>query len=63
MVAGKGVKHIERTPKNLRNDTSFSAHGYQIWVALPKDMEDCNPEFHHIEETALPKWKEGSAQY
>jgi redox-sensitive bicupin YhaK (pirin superfamily) len=63
MVAGKGVTHTERTPKNLRNGTSFSAHGYQIWVALPKDMEDCNPEFHHIEETALPKWKEGSAQY
>lgn len=63
MVAGKGVTHTERTPKNLRNGTSFSAHGYQIWVALPKDMEDCNPEFHHIEETALPKWKEGSAQF
>lgn len=63
MVAGKGVTHTERTPQELRNGNTFTAHGYQIWVALPKELEDCEPEFHHIEEKDLPKWKEGSAHF
>tara|TARA_R110002051_G_scaffold168490_1_gene239097 strand:+ start:738 stop:1610 length:873 start_codon:yes stop_codon:yes gene_type:complete len=63
MVAGRGVSHTERTPQDLRNGKSFTAHGYQIWVALPKDIENCQPEFHHIETTALPQWKEGSAYF
>ena len=63
MVAGKGVSHTERTPKALRNGKSFTAHGYQIWVALPKDKEDVMPEFHHISASDLPKWKDGSAQF
>lgn len=32
MVLGKGVSHTERTPKELRNGNTFTAHGYQIWV-------------------------------
>lgn len=63
MVAGKGVTHTERTPQELRNGNTFTAHGYQIWVALPIELEDCEPEFHHIEEKDLPKWKEGSAHF
>ncbi len=63
MVAGKGVSHTERTPTALRNGKSFTAHGYQIWVALPKDKEDVMPEFHHISASDLPKWKDGSAQF
>lgn len=63
MVAGKGVSHTERTPKNLRNKNSFTAHGYQIWVALPKTLEDCEPEFHHFDASALPTWKDGEATF
>lgn len=63
MVAGKGVSHTERTPDNLRNGTVFTAQGYQIWVALPKELEDINPEFHHIPKTDLPKWKDGAAEF
>ncbi len=63
MVAGKGVSHTERTPNDLRNGNSFTAHGYQIWIALPKNLEDCIPEFHHIEATEIPHWKEGSANF
>jgi len=63
MVAGKGVTHTERTPMALRNGNTFIAHGYQIWVALPKHLEDCDPEFHHIEEDNLPKWQEGSTHF
>ena len=63
MVAGKGVSHTERTPNDRRNGNSFTAHGYQIWIALPKNMEDCTPEFYHIEATEIPHWKEGSANF
>ncbi|MDT0607548.1 pirin family protein [Croceitalea rosinachiae] len=63
MTAGKGVSHSERTPKNLRNGSEFIAHGYQIWVALPKDLEDVAPDFHHMKGAELPKWEEGSAKF
>ncbi|AZQ58135.1 pirin family protein [Maribacter sp. MJ134] len=63
MVAGSGVSHTERTPNNLRNGSRFKAHGYQIWVALPKDLEDIAPEFHHIPETDLPQWNDGSTSF
>src|SRR5690554_7289727 len=39
MTAGKGVVHSERTPENLRQ-TDKNLHGLQIWVALPKELED-----------------------
>lgn len=63
MVAGKGVTHTERTPNDLRNDSKFTAHGYQIWVALPKELEDIDPEFHHVDINELPTWSHGNAQY
>ncbi len=63
MVAGHGVTHTERTPANKRNSGIMTAHGYQIWVALPKAMEDINPSFHHIEATALPTWQNKSASF
>ena len=47
MTAGKGVTHTERTPKDMRNGHTFTAHGYQIWVALPKALEDMEPQFHN----------------
>ncbi|QLG46901.1 pirin family protein [Costertonia aggregata] len=63
MVAGKGVSHTERTPSDLRNGTVFTAHGYQIWVALPMHLEDVAPEFHHFEPSELPTWKDGFAEF
>jgi redox-sensitive bicupin YhaK (pirin superfamily) len=63
MVAGKGVSHTERTPSDLRNGKRFMAHGYQIWVALPKPMEFMAPEFHHVPAENLPKWQDGTASY
>lgn len=44
MTAGKGVVHSERTPNYLRN-TQKTLHGLQIWVALPKELEHCEPSF------------------
>ncbi|BAO54971.1 pirin family protein [Nonlabens marinus] len=64
MVAGKGVTHTERTPQHLRaSNTEFTMHGYQIWVALPKELEDIEPEFYHIEADALPAWQDRGADF
>ncbi len=63
MTAGKGVSHSERTPKDMRNGKVFMAHGYQIWVALPKELEDMDPEFHHIKGKDLPTWKDGDTSF
>jgi redox-sensitive bicupin YhaK (pirin superfamily) len=63
MVAGKGVSHTERTPDDMRNGTTFTAHGYQIWVALPKELEETDPEFHHIGIDEIPQWEEGTASF
>lgn len=63
MTAGKGVSHTERTPEDMRQGNVFTAHGYQIWVALPKELENMEPQFHHIEGKDLPKWKDESAEF
>ena len=63
MTAGKGVTHTERTPQDLRNGKVFRAHGYQIWVALPRDLEDMEPQFHHIPADQLPRWTDGSTAF
>ncbi len=64
MVAGKGVTQTERTPQVLRDYKSqFTMHGYQIWVALPKELEHIAPEFYHIEASDLPIWLDQGATF
>lgn len=58
MTAGKGVTHTERTPPTLRGGEKYTMHGYQIWVALPKELEEMKPQFDFFESKQLPKWKE-----
>jgi len=55
MTAGKGVTHTERTPKTMRTGATFKMHGYQIWVALPKELEETHPSFQHIPAKELPR--------
>lgn len=62
MTAGKGVVHSERTPAYLR-DSEKTLHGLQIWVALPKHLEQSDPTFAHIEESDIPKWTDKGAQF
>lgn len=62
MTAGKGVVHSERTPEYLRT-TDKSLHGLQIWVALPKHLENCEPSFSHIEAEYIPHWKEDNVNF
>ena len=58
MTSGKGVTHTERTPQHQRDGNTYSLHGYQIWVALPKDKEQMQPKFDYYPNETLPKWKE-----
>lgn len=55
MTAGKGIVHSERTPEYLRHEDK-TMHGLQIWVALPKHLEQIDPEFFHVEAEKLPTW-------
>ncbi|MBO9620973.1 MAG: pirin family protein [Niabella sp.] len=60
MTAGKGVVHSERTPEYLRH-TDKRLHGLQIWVALPKELEQMDPSFAHIEAADIPAWEQDGA--
>lgn len=62
MTAGKGIVHSERTPDYLRHSDK-TLHGLQIWVALPKELEDMECSFYHADEKDLPTWKEGNLTY
>ncbi|HTN69178.1 MAG TPA: pirin family protein, partial [Dysgonamonadaceae bacterium] len=62
MTAGKGIVHSERTPEYLRNSQLYM-HGLQIWVALPKELEQMEPKFSHIEENQIPRWTEDDLDF
>lgn len=62
MTAGKGVVHSERTPEYLKDKTKM-VHGLQIWVGLPKELEDKEPEFQHVGKDEIPAWEDDGVQY
>lgn len=62
MSAGKGIVHSERTPDRLRRQKK-TIHGLQIWVALPLDLEDMEPQFSHTEAKDIPSWEEGDLNF
>ncbi len=62
MTAGKGIVHSERTPEHLRQ-AAKTLHGLQIWVALPKALEQMEPEFFHFEKDEIPTWEKGGASF
>jgi redox-sensitive bicupin YhaK (pirin superfamily) len=53
MTAGRGISHSERTGEETRR-SSHDIHGIQSWVALPREYEECPPEFHHHAAESLP---------
>lgn len=63
MTSGNGVTHTERTPENMRNSGTFEVHGYQIWVALPKELEDMEPRFDYFKSNEIPSWKKGDVSF
>lgn len=52
MTAGRGIVHSERTATDL--DTRLRLHGLQLWLALPREQEDCAPAFEHLGADQLP---------
>ena len=62
MTAGKGVVHSERTPEYLRTKDKF-LHGLQIWIGLPKELEQCEPAFSHFDKEEIPVWEENGVTY
>ena len=62
MTAGKGIVHAERTAADKRI-VANRLHGLQIWIALPKEMEQCQPAFTHIRATEIPQWIEKGALF
>jgi redox-sensitive bicupin YhaK (pirin superfamily) len=62
MTAGRGIVHSERTPDRIR-ESEKKLHGLQIWVALPKELEEMAPTFFHANEEDLPKWEHNGVAY
>ena len=53
MTAGSGIVHSERTPPDLKS-VAYTAHGLQLWAALPLAFEETEPSFRHTAAAALP---------
>lgn len=53
MTAGRGIVHSERSDQ-LQRDPESRLCGLQCWVALPREQEDCDPDFTHLKADALP---------
>ena len=53
MTAGRGIVHSERSDVELRKHRQ-KLYGTQIWVALPKQHEETDPDFTHYAAAALP---------
>jgi redox-sensitive bicupin YhaK (pirin superfamily) len=53
MTAGSGIVHLERSPTQAGGGCD-SLFGQQIWVALPKALEEQTPGFSHHDECDLP---------
>jgi redox-sensitive bicupin YhaK (pirin superfamily) len=62
MTAGSGLAHSERTPAHLIGQPK-ALHGLQIWVALPKHLEQINPSFFHADAADLPAWEDNGVSY
>lgn len=56
MVSGSGVTHSERFEYARAHGAHL--HGIQAWVALPEEVEECDPAFYHHEGADLPVWEE-----
>lgn len=53
MTAGRGIVHSERV-SDAPNVSGETLLGMQTWIALPENVEDCEPDFSHHDETDLP---------
>lgn len=56
MTAGRGIVHSERRPEALRDGRQVN-HGLQLWLALPSELEACEPSFQHVAAADIPEWR------
>lgn len=63
MTAGSGVTHTERTPVHIRSMDQYDMHGYQIWVALPKELAEMEPRFDYFPAVEIPSWESNGVQF
>jgi len=56
MTAGRGIVHSERSDDNL--DRVSRLHGIQAWMALPRKLEECDPDFTHYPASSLPGFEQ-----
>lgn len=54
MTAGRAVAHVERTPAHLWGSGS-RLHGLQVWLALPRELEQGEPAYSHHPAASLPR--------
>ncbi len=60
MTAGRGIVHSERSDHEQRENAS-RLYGLQCWVALPRDQEECEPDFTHLKADQLPSTERDGA--
>jgi redox-sensitive bicupin YhaK (pirin superfamily) len=53
MVAGRGIVHSERGTEAQR-EKGGRLHGIQLWLALPKELEETDPKFVHYPANSIP---------
>jgi len=53
MTAGRGIVHSERAGDDL--DEVSRLHGIQSWMALPEDLQECEPDFEHYPANDIPE--------
>jgi hypothetical protein len=61
MTAGRGVVHSERTPDELKMSGS-QLHGIQAWIALPRELEQTDPDFVHYDAGDIPQLDKGGTR-
>jgi len=61
MTAGRGIAHSERSPAAERK-AGARLQGLQLWVALPRALEEAEPSFQHHPADTLPELEVGGAR-
>ncbi|MEO4026517.1 pirin family protein [Chromobacterium vaccinii] len=61
MTAGRGITHSERVPADIRRQGA-AVEGMQLWLALPDELEECEPAFAHYPAEDLPRWEQDSVE-
>jgi len=58
MVAGRGIVHSERERPEIAA-SARDLHGLQLWLALPEELEESEPVFHHYPGVDIPAVETG----